>query len=160
MGIYVYIYFFLLLGCQRGSCCHAWSGGFGLWCALCEVSAEGFTGPHQFTSTKKRSLVVVGYSGEILRQNWRTERGETPKEERHLSGMELNPVKIWHTLSSLFPAAFSYHVRAIENSFPHRCSCRSCSCSCMQICNSWYRVLRFYQSLYIHIVIRNWGHRY
>jgi hypothetical protein len=39
-----FLYIFLL-GCNRTSCCHAWSGGIGLWCALCEVSVEGFPGP-------------------------------------------------------------------------------------------------------------------
>ena len=61
-----YILYIFLLGCSRTLCCHTWSGGFGLWCALCEVSVEGFPGPQlhpkkktlETTETKTTNLVV------------------------------------------------------------------------------------------------------
>ena len=110
------VLFIFLLGCNRTLCCHAWSGGFGLWCALCEVSVEGFPGPqlHPKNLAKKNSTQKKGpriysrtenlcHSARLVPYHHTEELKGRGTEGRHPTISELDQVSI----SWLYPSLVS-----------------------------------------------------
>lgn len=92
----------------------------GVHCVRCQLrDLRGLTSSPPPKKIPSTSSIYIEYIVEALCQDWRTERGEGPKEERHRSTLELNLVSYSSIhdsspLSSLFPTA-RFLIKFLQN---------------------------------------------